>query len=339
LTVFYKPMTEGNFVDYVKLEVKSGNGGEGFSHFRREKFVAKGGPDGGDGGDGGDIIVCADENLWTLYSFKFKKHFIAGDGQKGGKGRSTGAQGNDIIIKVPLGTIVKETSTGKILFEVLRDGEKKVLVKGGKGGLGNWNFKSSTNQTPRFSQKGQEGMKIQVTLELKILADVGIVGFPNSGKSTLLSVITKSKPKIAEYPFTTLKPNLGIVPYQEFSSFVIADIPGIIKGASKGKGLGHQFLRHIERNSVLLFLIPVDSKSLKKTFETLQKEMNEYNPELLDKKYLIAFSKSDLLDKELFNECLSEIKKTFVNTPFCLISSINKTGLRKLKDMIWNILN
>ncbi len=332
-------MTEGNFVDYINLEVKSGNGGEGSSHFRREKFVAKGGPDGGDGGNGGNIFICADENLWTLYHFKYKKHFIAGDGDKGGKSRSTGANGRDIIINVPIGTIVKETKTGQILLEVLKDQEKKLLLKGGKGGQGNWNFKSPTNQAPRYSQKGQKGNKVKVTLELKILADVGIVGFPNSGKSTLLASITKSKPKIADYPFTTLKPNLGIVPYREFSSFVIADIPGIIEGASKGKGLGHHFLRHIERNSVLLFLIPVDSNNLKKTFETLQKEMNQYNPELLDKKYLIAFSKSDLLDKELFNECLSEINETFINTPFCLISSINKTGLRKLKDMIWNILN
>ena len=272
-------MTEGNFVDYINLEVKSGNGGEGSSHFRREKFVAKGGPDGGDGGNGGNIFICADENLWTLYNFKYKKYFIAGDGDKGGKSRSTGANGKDIIINVPIGTIVKETKTGQILLEVLKDQEKKLLLEGGKGGQGNWNFKSPTNQAPRYSQKGKKGNKVKVTLELKILADVGIVGFPNSGKSTLLASITKSKPKIADYPFTTLKPNLGIVPYREFSSFVIADIPGIIEGASKGKGLGHHFLRHIERNSVLLFLIPVDSANCKKTFQTLRKEMNQYNPE------------------------------------------------------------
>ena len=332
-------MTEGNFVDYINLEIKSGNGGEGSSHFRREKFVAKGGPDGGDGGDGGNIFICADENLWTLYNFKYKKHFIAGDGDKGGKSRSTGANGKDIIINVPIGTIVKETKTGQILLEVLKDQEKKLLLKGGKGGQGNWNFKSPTNQAPRYSQKGQKGNKVKVTLELKILADVGIVGFPNSGKSTLLASITKSKPKIADYPFTTLKPNLGIVPYREFSSFVIADIPGIIEGASKGKGLGHHFLRHIERNSVLLFLIPVDSTNCKKTFQTLRKEMNQYNPELLDKRYLIAFSKSDLMDKELFDEFLIETKKNFKKTPFCIISSINNSGLEELKDIIWDVLN
>ncbi len=332
-------MTEGNFVDYINLEVKSGNGGEGSSHFRREKFVAKGGPDGGDGGNGGNIFICADENLWTLYHFKYKKHFIAGDGDRGGKSRSSGANGRDIIINVPIGTIVKETKTGQILLEVLKDQEKKLLLKGGKGGQGNWNFKSPTNQAPRYSQKGQKGNKVKVTLELKILADVGIVGFPNSGKSTLLASITKSKPKIADYPFTTLKPNLGIVPYREFSSFVIADIPGIIEGASKGKGLGHHFLRHIERNSVLLFLIPVDSTNCKKTFQTLQKEMNQYNPELLDKRYLIAFSKSDLLDKELFDEFLIEARKNFKKIPFCIISSINNSGLEELKDMIWDILN
>ena len=332
-------MTEGNFVDYINLEVKSGNGGEGSSHFRREKFVAKGGPDGGDGGNGGNIFICADENLWTLYHFKYKKHFIAGDGDRGGKSRSTGANGRDIIINVPIGTIVKETKTGQILLEVLKDQEKKLLLKGGKGGQGNWNFKSPTNQAPRYSQKGLMGKKIKVTLELKILADVGIVGFPNSGKSTLLASITKSKPKIADYPFTTLKPNLGIVPYRKFHSFVIADIPGIIEGASKGKGLGHHFLRHIERNSVLLFLIPVDSTNCKKTFLTLRKEMNQYNPELLDKRYLIAFSKSDLLDKELFDEFLRETKKNFKKTPFSIISSINNSGLEELKDMIWDILN
>jgi len=332
-------MTEGNFVDYINLEVKSGNGGEGSSHFRREKFVAKGGPDGGDGGNGGNIFICADENLWTLYNFKYKKYFIAGDGDKGGKSRSTGANGKDIIINVPIGTIVKETKTEQILLEVLKDQEKKLLLEGGKGGQGNWNFKSPTNQAPRYSQKGQKGNKVKVTLELKILADVGIVGFPNSGKSTLLASITKSKPKIADYPFTTLKPNLGIVPYREFSSFVIADIPGIIEGASKGKGLGHHFLRHIERNSVLLFLIPVDSANCKKTFQTLRKEMNQYNPELLDKRYLIAFSKSDLLDKELFDEFLIETKKNFKKTPFCIISSINNSGLEELKDIIWDVLN
>ena len=239
-------MTEGNFVDYINLELKSGNGGGGSSHFRREKFVDKGGPDGGDGGNGGNIFICADENLWTLYNFKYKKHFIAGDGAKGGKARSTGSNGRDIVIKVPVGTIVKEAKTGQFLLEVLKDQEKKLLLKGGKGGQGNWNFKSPTNQAPRYSQKGLMGKKIKVTLELKILADVGIVGFPNSGKSTLLASITKSKPKIADYPFTTLKPNLGIVPYRKFHSFVIADIPGIIEGASKGKGLGHHFLRHIE---------------------------------------------------------------------------------------------
>ena len=329
-------MTEGNFVDYINLEVKSGNGGEGSSHFRREKFVAKGGPDGGDGGNGGNIFICADENLWTLYHFKYKKHFIAGDGDRGGKSRSTGANGRDIIINVPIGTIVKETKTGQILLEVLKDQEKKLLLKGGKGGQGDWNFKSPTNQAPRYSQKGQKGNKVKVTLELKILADVGIVGFPNSGKSTLLASITKSKPKIADYPFTTLKPNLGIVPYRKFHSFVIADIPGIIEGASKGKGLGHHFLRHIERNSVLLFLIPVDSTNCKKIFLTLQKEMNQYNPELLDKDRILAISKSDMLDEEL----RLEISRNFPNDfSSVFISSVAQEGLMDLKDLIWKKLN
>ncbi|MGD1947439.1 MAG: GTPase ObgE, partial [Croceivirga sp.] len=249
-------MTEGNFVDYVKVQVSSGNGGKGSTHLRREKFVAMGGPDGGDGGRGGHIIIRGNKNLWTLVHYKFKKHFKAGHGEHGSKQRSTGADGDDVVLEVPLGTVVRDTETNAILFEITENEQEKIIAQGGKGGRGNWHFKSSTNQTPRYAQPGLEGEERRITLELKVLADVGLVGFPNAGKSTLLSVITSAKPKIADYEFTTLKPNLGIVEYRDFRSFVMADIPGIIEGAAEGKGLGHYFLRHIERNATLLFLIP-----------------------------------------------------------------------------------
>ena len=257
-------MTEGNFVDYVKIHAESGNGGKGSAHLHREKYVAKGGPDGGDGGRGGHVIIRGNENLWTLVSFKFKKHFRAGHGEHGGKQRSTGADGEDIYVDVPLGTVIKSTDSQETLFEITEHGQEKILVEGGMGGRGNWHFKTSTNQTPRYAQPGIPGQEIDVTLELKVLADVGLVGFPNAGKSTLLSVITSAKPKIADYEFTTLKPNLGIVQHRDFQSFVMADIPGIIEGAAEGKGLGHYFLRHIERNATLLFLIPADSKDISK---------------------------------------------------------------------------
>ena len=289
-------MTEGNFVDYVKINIYSGNGGKGSAHFRREKYITKGGPDGGDGGRGGHIIFVTDKSLWTLYNFKFKKHFKCGHGGDGSGSRSTGADGEDVIIRVPIGTVIKDFKTNNIIHETIEDGEEKIILKGGKGGLGNWNFRSSTNQAPRYAQPGIKGDEKQLVLELKLLADVGLVGFPNVGKSTLLKTLTSAKPKIGNYEFTTLKPNLGIVEYRDFKSFVIADIPGIIEGASEGRGLGHYFLRHIERNSVLLFLLSSESDDVVKQYEVLLNELKKYNPELLDKQRLIAISKSDLLD-------------------------------------------
>ena len=294
-------MTEGNFVDYVKINLASGKGGKGSTHLRREKFVAKGGPDGGDGGRGGHIILKGNSNYWTLYHLKFKRHFKAENGYDGGKSRLTGANGNDIYIQVPLGTVVKNSDEEKTLFEITDDGEEKIVCQGGKGGRGNWHFKSSTNQTPRYAQPGLGNEEKQITLELKVLADVGLVGFPNAGKSTLLSVVTDAKPKIADYEFTTLKPNLGIVKYRDYKSFIMADIPGIIEGASEGKGLGHYFLRHIERNSTLLFLIPSDSDDIVKRYNILLGELKKYNPEMLDKSRLIAITKCDLLDLSLIH--------------------------------------
>ena len=332
-------MTEANFVDYVKLNVKSGNGGKGSVHLHREKYITKGGPDGGNGGRGGHIIIRANPNLWTLYSFKFQKHFMAGHGGDGSKNRSSGAQGKDVFIEVPLGTVVKNSDTNAVLFEIVEPEQEFILLKGGKGGLGNWNFKSSTNQTPRYAQPGTSGEELEVTLELKVLADVGLVGFPNAGKSTLLAALTAAKPKIADYEFTTLKPNLGIVPYRNFQSFVMADIPGIIEGASKGKGLGHYFLRHIERNAVLLFMIPADTPDVKKHFDILFKELKTYNPELIDKAYIVALSKCDLLDEELKSEYLEEMKKNFGEIPHCMVSAVDQSGLPHLKDIVWKILN
>ena len=331
-------MTEGNFVDYVKINVASGKGGKGSTHLRREKYVAKGGPDGGDGGRGGHIILRGNAQHWTLYHLKFKRHFKAEKGNDGGKNRITGSNGSDVFIDVPLGTVVKNTSDEKIIFEITRDGEEKIVCKGGKGGRGNWHFKSSTNQTPRYSQPGLPNEEMQITLELKVLADVGLVGFPNAGKSTLLSVITDAKPKIADYEFTTLKPNLGIVNYRDFKTFIMADIPGIIEGASDGKGLGHYFLRHIERNSTLLFMIPSDSDDIVNSYNVLLKELKKYNPEMLDKSRLIAITKSDLLDDELRDEIRLEIGKK-IKEEFIFISSISNVGLVELKDKIWEMLN
>jgi len=331
-------MTEGNFVDYVKINVASGKGGKGSTHLRREKYVAKGGPDGGDGGRGGHIILRGNSQHWTLYHLKFKRHFKAEKGNDGGKNRITGSNGKDVFIDVPLGTVVKNTIDEKIIFEITGDGEEKIICQGGKGGRGNWHFKSSTNQTPRYSQPGLPNEEMQITLELKVLADVGLVGFPNAGKSTLLSVITDAKPKIADYEFTTLKPNLGIVKYRDFKTFIMADIPGIIEGASDGKGLGHYFLRHIERNSTLLFMIPSDSDDIVNSYNILLKELKKYNPEMLDKSRLIAITKSDLLDDELMDEIRLEISDK-IQEEFIFISSISNVGLVELKDKIWEMLN
>tara|TARA_R100001369_G_scaffold11429_1_gene24910 strand:+ start:38125 stop:39132 length:1008 start_codon:yes stop_codon:yes gene_type:complete len=331
-------MTEGNFVDYVKIHVSSGKGGQGSAHLRREKYITKGGPDGGDGGRGGHIILKGNKNLWTLFHLKFKRHARAEHGSHGSKQRSSGADGADQYIDVPLGTVVRDTETEEILFEITEDGEERIVAEGGKGGLGNWHFKSSTNQTPRYAQPGIDGQEVDVTLELKILADVGLVGFPNAGKSTLLSVITAAKPKIADYEFTTLKPNLGIVEYREFQTFVVADIPGIIEGAAEGKGIGHRFLRHIERNSTLLFLIPADAPDIVKQYEILLDELRRYNPEMLDKERLIAISKSDMLDYELKAELKVMLDKE-LKVPYLFISSVAQQGLMELKDKLWEMLN
>ena len=331
-------MTEGNFVDYVKLSMTSGNGGKGSVHLHREKYITKGGPDGGDGGRGGHVILRANPNLWTLYTFKFKKHFSAEHGGHGSKNRSSGAQGEDIYIDVPLGTVIKDTQTEEVICEITEKGQEVIVVKGGLGGRGNWHFKSSTRQTPRYAQPGIKGEERLVTLELKLLADVGLVGFPNAGKSTLLAALTSAKPKIADYEFTTLKPNLGIVHYRDFRSFVMADIPGIIEGAAQGKGLGHYFLRHIERNSVLLYVIPADTKDVKKEFEILRRELQEFNPELLDKQYMIVLSKCDLLDEELKEAYALEMKQSFSNIPHTMISSVSQLNLQALKDELWEVL-
>ena len=331
-------MTEGNFVDYIKMYVCSGNGGKGSVHLHREKYITKGGPDGGDGGRGGHIILKGNQNLWTLHHLKFKKHFRAGHGGHGSKSRSTGADGTDVYVEVPLGTVVKDNETNNMLFEITTHGQEVVLCQGGIGGRGNWHFKSSTNQTPRYAQPGMPGEEKNVTIELKILADVGLVGFPNAGKSTLLSVITAAKPKIADYEFTTLKPNLGIVDYRDYQSFVMADIPGILEGAAEGKGLGHYFLRHIERNSILLFLIPADASDIKKQYDILLDELKRYNPEMLDKERLVAISKSDLLDNELQTELKAELDKA-LPVDYLFISSVAQTGIMALKDLLWEQLN
>ena len=331
-------MTEGNFVDYVKINVQSGNGGKGSAHFRREKYVAKGGPDGGDGGRGGHIIIVAKNTLWTLYHFKHKRHFKSEHGGDGSRNRSSGQDGKDLRIEVPIGTIVKDTKTDQVICENLNHGDEKIILKGGLGGRGNWNFKSSTNQAPRYAQNGIKGKELQITLELKILADVGLVGFPNAGKSTLLKTITSAKPKIGNYEFTTLKPNLGIVQYRDYKSFVMADIPGIIEGASDGKGLGHYFLRHIERNSLLLFVISSEH-DISQRFNILLNELKMYNPELLSKDIVLAISKSDLISKKETEIIIKKIKMSVKNIPFVFISSISGKGLIELKDIIWKVLN
>lgn len=332
-------MTEGNFVDYVKIHVASGNGGKGSTHLHREKYVPKGGPDGGDGGRGGHVILKTDPNLWTLVSFKFKQHFKAGHGEHGSKNRSSGADGEDVFIPVPLGTVVRDAETNEVIAELTELDQELCVAEGGMGGRGNWHFKTATNQTPRYAQPGISGYEKQLLLELKVLADVGLVGFPNAGKSTLLSVLTSAKPKIADYPFTTLKPNLGIVAYRDFRSFVIADIPGIIEGASEGKGLGHYFLRHIERNSILLFVIAADSDDIVAEYHILLNELRKYNPELLDKKQLIAISKSDLLDEELKEDLSASIRDAFKDVPHLFISSVAQQNLTTLKDLLWSTLN
>ena len=331
-------MTEGNFVDYVKVHVASGNGGKGSAHLHREKYIEKGGPDGGDGGRGGHVIVRGNSNMWTLYHLKFKRHFKAGHGEHGSSGRSTGADGKDVFIDVPLGTVIKDTEADQLLFEITEDQQEEIIVKGGMGGRGNWHFKSPTNQTPRYAQPGTPSEEKRITIELKILADVGLVGFPNAGKSTLLSVMTSAKPKIADYEFTTLKPNLGIVEYRDYQSFVMADIPGIIEGAAEGKGLGHYFLRHIERNSILLFLIPADADDIAKQYEILNSELKRYNPEMLDKERIIVVSKCDMLDDELESELKAELE-TNLKEDFMLISSVSQKGLVALKDKLWRMLH
>lgn len=331
-------MTEGNFVDYVKMNVQSGNGGKGSMHLHREKYITKGGPDGGDGGRGGHVIIRGNENQWTLHHLKFKKHIRAGHGGHGSASRSTGGDGEDVYVDVPLGTVVRDLETNDIIFEITENGEEKIIAEGGKGGLGNWHFKTSTNQTPRYSQPGIPLEERDILMELKLLADVGLVGFPNAGKSTLLSVITSAKPKIADYEFTTLKPNLGIVEYRDFQTFVMADIPGIIEGAAEGRGLGHYFLRHIERNSILLFLIPADAEDILKQYEILLDELRRYNPEMLDKERLIAISKSDMLDDELQAELKEELDKT-LPIDYMFISSVAQKGITELKDRLWKMLN
>lgn len=327
-------MSGSNFVDYVKVFCRSGKGGSGSAHLRREKFIPKGGPDGGDGGRGGHVIVKGNQQLWTLLHLKFKRHIFAGNGNPGAGAQKTGADGKDEVIEVPLGTVAKDAETGEVIFEITSHDEIKILRRGGRGGQGNEHFKSSTNQTPRYAQPGEEGSEGWSILELKLLADVGLVGFPNAGKSTLLSVISAAKPKIADYAFTTLVPNLGIVSYRDSMSFVMADIPGIIEGASEGKGIGLRFLRHIERNSVLLILIPADSDNIIEEYKILLNELKEFNPELLDKERMLAVTKSDLLDQELMQEIRQELPP--IKTVF--ISSISHTGLTELKDELWKLL-
>jgi len=328
-------MSDTNFVDYVKIYGRSGNGGPGSAHFRREKGEPKGGPDGGDGGRGGHVILKGSTQMWTLLHLKYKRHVLAGHGESGGGQNRHGADGEDVILEVPLGTVAKDAETGEFLFEVVNDGETRNLVAGGRGGLGNTNFKSATMQAPRFAQPGEPFTEGWFTLELKILADVGLVGFPSAGKSTLLSVVSAAKPKIGDYPFTTLVPNLGIVSYRDSQSFVMADIPGIIEGAHEGKGLGLRFLRHIERNSMLLFMVPSDAKDYRKEYQILINELQQYNPELLDKERFLVICKSDLLDDELKAEISEEIK----DIPHLFISSITGQGISQLKDKIWQILN
>ena len=329
-------MAESNFVDYVKIYCRSGKGGRGSSHFRREKYIPKGGPDGGDGGRGGHIYLRGNRNYWTLLHLKYERHILATNGESGSAKRSSGKNGEDRVIEVPCGTVVYDADTGEYLCDVTEDGQQVMLLKGGRGGLGNFNFKTSTNQAPRYAQPGEPAQERTVILQLKLLADVGLVGFPNAGKSTLLSVVSAAKPKIANYPFTTLEPNLGIVSYRDNRSLVMADIPGIIEGASEGKGLGLRFLRHIERNSLLLFMVPADTDDIRKEYEILSNELEQYNPDLLDKPRVLAITKSDLLDDELI-EALSEDLPEGI--PHLFISAVAGKGITELKDLLWKALN
>jgi GTP-binding protein len=325
-----------NFIDYVKIYTRSGAGGAGSVHFRREKFVPKGGPDGGDGGRGGHVILRGNKQLWTLLHLKYRKHVIAVKGNNGEGGNRKGGDGKDEILEVPLGTIVRNADTNEIIAEIIDENQMVIITPGGQGGLGNDNFKTSTKQSPRYAQPGEPSIEQPVILELKVLADVGLVGFPNAGKSTLLSVLSAAKPKIGDYPFTTLIPNLGVVGYRDHLSFVMADIPGIIEGASEGKGLGLRFLRHIERNPVLLFMVPSEANDIRKEYQILLSELKKYNPELLDKKRMLAISKSDLLDDELKEEIVKELPE---DISFVLISSVVQEGLSELKDQLWQLLN
>lgn len=329
-------MAQQNFVDYVKINCRSGAGGAGSAHLHRDRLTAKGGPDGGDGGRGGHIILKGNKQLWTLLHLKYRKHIIASRGENGGSSLKTGAEGEDVILEVPLGTVAKDVESGKTLFEITEDGEERILVRGGRGGLGNDHFKSSTFQTPRFAQPGEEGLSEWKILELKVLADVGLVGFPNAGKSTLLSVVSAAKPKIASYAFTTLVPNLGIVKYRDARSFVMADIPGIIEKAHEGKGIGHRFLRHIERNAVLLFMIPCDTENIKKEYQILLNELEQFNEELIHKPRVLAITKSDLIDDELKEMLKPEIPD---DLPYIFISAVAQQGIDSLKDLLWNTIN
>ena len=329
-------MANSNFVDYVKMFLASGNGGNGSMHLHREKYVPKGGPDGGDGGRGGHIILRGNPQFWTLIHLKYKKHIRAEEGESGSGALRHGRNGKDIYLDVPLGTVAKDAETGEVLFEITEPGEEKIIVKGGRGGLGNANFKTSTNQTPRYAQPGELGVEGWFILELKILADVGLVGFPNAGKSTLLSTVSAARPKVADYAFTTLEPSIGIVNYYDDKSFVMADIPGIIEGASEGRGLGHRFLRHIERNSILLFMVPADSKDILAEYKILLKELKKFNPQLLDKQRILAVTKSDMLDDELKREIKPHLPRKI---PTLFISSVANEGIKELKDLIWKTLN
>jgi GTPase len=328
-------LPQTNFIDHVILYCRSGKGGAGSVHFYRDRRTPKGGPDGGNGGRGGHIILKGNSNTRTLLHLRYRKHVFAPNGENGSGGNKTGADGEDVILEVPLGTVAKDAESDQMLFEITEHGEQKILNEGGRGGMGNTHFKSSTNQTPRHAQPGEPGVEARRILELKLLADVGLVGFPNAGKSTLLSVISAAKPKIANYEFTTLTPHLGMIKYREGQSFVMADIPGIIEGASEGKGLGHQFLRHIERNSALLFMVPADAHDIKAEYHILLSELEKYNPELLDKKRLLAITKSDMLDEEL----KEETQKVLPDLPYVFISSLAQTGLTELKDLIWEAIN
>jgi len=329
---------QSNFIDYVKIYCRSGKGGAGSAHLRREKFVPKGGPDGGDGGRGGHVMVRGNSHFWTLLHLRYTRHIYAEAGGQGGKQRSSGASGKDALIEVPLGTVVKNDATGEVMAEITSHAQEAVLLPGGRGGLGNAHFKSSTRQTPRYAQPGEPGQEKTLIMELKLLADVGLVGFPNAGKSTLLSVLSAAKPEIADYPFTTLVPNLGIVAYKDQLSFAMADIPGIIEGAHLGRGIGHRFLRHIERNSVLLFMIPADNPGIEKEYRILMNELKQYNPELLDKQRLLAITKCDLIDKPSLEKMEKKLKKKFDDLPVVMISSHTTMGLDTLKDLLWTAL-